>query len=167
MLLSVQASGGGIAAATSRPKPRAVFTLNNLEAEFVPLMAGTVTEAVILSNRSTGASGTGNSDLSRATLLAARIELHHGLGVTLASLSSESNRDLGGLLRQDEGLRNRVEMRLRAAYAKAEAIVRAHIGIAGQLVAGLMLQGELSGDRVREVVAKARTATEPDRLRTT
>jgi ATP-dependent Zn protease len=160
-------ANGIIAAATSRPIPRAVFTLDDLEAELVTLMAGTVAEAVILGSRSTGASGAGNSDLSRATLLAARIELHHGLGVTLASLSSESNRDLGGLLRQDEGLRNRVEMRLRSAYGKAEALIGAHLGIAGQLVAELMQQGELSGDRVREVLAKARTATEPDRLRTT
>jgi ATP-dependent Zn protease len=158
---------GIIAAARSRPRPRAVFTLDDLEAELIALMAGTAAEAVILGSRSTGASGTGNSDLSRATLLAARIELHHGLGVTLTSLASDGDRDLGGLLRQDEGLRNRVEMWLRAAYAKAEAIVRAHIGIAGQLVAELMRQGELSGDRVREVLANSRTVTEPDRLRTT
>jgi ATP-dependent Zn protease len=158
---------GIIAAATSRPIPRVVFTLDDLEAELVTLMAGTVAEAVILGNRSTGASGAGNSDLSRATLLAARIELHHGLGVTLTSLSADGGRDLGRLLRQDEGMRNRVEMRLRAAFGKAEAIVRAHIGIAGQLVAELMQQGELSGGLVREVMAKARTETEPDRRRTT
>lgn len=147
---------GAVAAARSVSPLRAVYTLGDLETELVKLMAGTVAESVLLGSRSTGASGDGNSDLARATLIAARIELHHGLGMMLAAVASENPKDIARLLQQDEELRNRVEMRLRTAYGRAEKLIRDNTEVVEQLAEELMKHGELSGDRVKEVVASAR-----------
>lgn len=147
--------GGMIAAAQSRPPGRAVFTLADLETELVKLIAGTAAEAVLLGSRSTGASGEANSDLARATQIAARIELHHGLGHSLAAITSEKPQEIARLLQRDQGLRDRVENRLRTAYNKAEALIRGNVDIVEELAQDLMERGELSGDEVRQVVERA------------
>jgi vesicle-fusing ATPase len=150
------ADDGAVTAARCLSPQRAVYTLGNLETELVKLLAGTVAESVLLGSRSTGASGDGNSDLARTTLIAARIELHHGLGMMLAAVAGENLKDIVRLLQQDEELRNRVEMRLRTSHGKAEKLIRDNTDIIEQLAEELMKHGELSGDRVREIVASAR-----------
>jgi len=147
--------GGMIAAAQSRPPGRAVFTLADLETELVKLVAGTAAEAVLLGSRSTGASGEANSDLARTTQIAARIELHHGLGHSLAAITSEKPQEIVRLLQRDQGLRDRVENRIRTAYNKAEALIRDNVDIVEELAQELMERGELRGDEVRQIVERA------------
>lgn len=155
--------GGMIAAAHSHPPGRAVFTLADLQTELVKLIAGTAAEAVLLGSRSTGASGEANSDLARATQIAARIELHHGLGYSLAAITSEKPQEIARLLQRDQGLRDRVENRIRTAYNKAEALIRDNVDVVEELAQDLMERGELRGDEVRQVVERAsgREASRP------
>lgn len=146
---------GVLAAARCVPPLRAAPTLDDLETELTKLLAGTAAEAVLLGNRSTGASGADHSDLARATLTAARIELHHSLGTMLAAITSDNQTEIRRLLQRDKDLRARVDIRLKAAYGKAETLIRDNVHIVEQLARELMKHGELSGDRVRELVASS------------
>lgn len=140
------------AATLSRSRPPLVLTSNDLEAELVKMLVGTAAEAVILGSRSTGASGNEDSDLARATLLAARIELHHGLGDTPIILAEDSARQLRKLVERDAALRGRVEARLRGAFERAQELIRDHRDVAEVLAKKLTEKGEMTGAEVREII---------------
>ncbi|SIN99229.1 ATP-dependent Zn proteases [Rhodovulum sp. ES.010] len=116
-------------------------------------LAGRAAEQLVLGTPSSGAGDGPDSDLAQATRLAARIELQWGMG-RMGPAWQPLPRDLENL-RFDPALRARLNRHLRAAEARATALLDAHI-------ADLLRIAEVL-EQEREVVGAALKALLPGR----
>ncbi len=94
----------------------------DIEADLTALLAGRAAEQLVLGSPSGGAGGPADSDLARATTLAAGIEISLGLGKE--TLWRAAPQDALAQLNRDPALRHRVQAHLDRAEAKALRILR-------------------------------------------
>lgn len=134
------ASDGGFTAASladhaeDRPLVEAHLAIN---------LAGRAAEQLIFGRITTGAGGAPESDLAKATRLATALESSWGLGESLIWLGPVDGGE--SRLRNDPGLRARVETHLRNAEARATRILTANRKLLAEMSATLEATGVLSG----------------------
>jgi ATP-dependent Zn protease len=81
---------------------------------------------VILGEHADGGGGSKNSDLYRATILAAEMEVSFGLGATLACTTVSDSEQLAARLDSDQALRRVTEVILRECMNGAQGLLREH-----------------------------------------
>lgn len=114
-----------------------------IEAHLAVILAGRAAERLIIGKVSAGAGGDQSSDLATATRLAAALEASWGLGASLiwqGPVEGVENR-----LRDDAGLRARVEVHLRNAELRAIRILDANRELLEEMAGNLAAEGVLSG----------------------
>ena len=135
---------------TPRPDAR---TRADITRDLITLLAGTAAEQAILGTPSGLGGGGPDSDLARATHLAIAEDLGLGRNGSLAWCGNDV--DPAVLFARHRGLRERIDRRLDAAYARAMSLVRAHMDVVGMVVADLLTDGVLEGDALWEVLGCA------------
>lgn len=149
------ASDGGFTAASladhaeDRPLVEAHLAIN---------LAGRAAEQLIFGRITTGAGGAPESDLAKATRLATALESSWGLGESLIWLGPVDGGE--SRLRNDPGLRARVETHLRNAEARATRILTANRKLLAEMSATLEATGVLSGPAL--VALLDRVVREPE-----
>lgn len=131
-------------------------TREGLMVRVAVLLAGRAAEEVVLGAVSANAGGSENSDLAKATALAASMLTAYGLDdqIGLLWLGEATPRNLDILMRLRPGLEQRVQAILDDAYARAREVVGEHRR-AVEAVAGLLLEREtLTGGEVEAVVGR-------------
>lgn len=118
-------------------------TLSDLNIELATLLAGRVAEEMLVGDPSAGAGGSEESDLARATLLAARIEVSFGLGGGSLVWRDVSAANLA-LILADKSVADRIEQHIQSAHARAAEIVRCKESEIRQLSDALVDQRELA-----------------------
>lgn len=114
-----------------------------VEAHLAINLAGRAAEQLIFGRITTGAGGAPESDLAKATRLATALESSWGLGESLIWLGPVDGGE--SRLRNDPGLRARVESHLRNAEARATRILTANWKLLAEMSATLEATGVLSG----------------------
>lgn len=114
-----------------------------IEAHLAINLAGRAAEHLVFGRITTGAGGAPESDLAKATRLATALEISWGLGESLLWLSPVDGSE--GRLRNDPGLRARVETHLRNAEARATRILTANRKLLAEMSTALEATGVLSG----------------------
>ena len=150
-------TGVGEVRLTPRPDAR---TRADVTRELVAILAGQAAEEVILGCSSGLGGGGPESGLARATRLAIEEDIGRGRGGSLVWCFSDSDPAL--LFARHRGLRDRVDQRLDAAYARAGALIRDHSEVVGMLAADLLTDGVLEGEALREVLCCAPASRRED-----
>jgi ATP-dependent Zn protease len=140
MLKSVEICGSGGVTKASIARDRQDRAA--LEDELVIDLSGRAAEFLVFGRVSSGAGGAPDSDLARATLLAAAIEGSWGLGDTLIWRGPEMG--IVKTLQHDAALRRRVEAHLRRAEARAVRILEQNRYVLENLAGALMDAGILT-----------------------
>ncbi|WP_204115961.1 AAA family ATPase [Shimia biformata] len=122
-------------------------TLSDLNTELATLLAGRVAEEMLVGDPSAGAGGSEDSDLARATLLAARIEVSFGLGGGSLVWRDVSAANLP-LVLADKAVANRIEQHIQSAHAQAAEIVRCKESEIRQLSDALVEERELTSSDI-------------------
>ncbi|GAA6159169.1 hypothetical protein NBRC116589_13430 [Ruegeria sp. HU-ET01832] len=130
--------GGAVTFRESHPNP----TLPQMEAQLATLLAGREAEDLMLSSVSTGAGGGRESDLSKATFLAARLETQHGFGLEPLIWRPVTEENLNALL-QDTNIAKRIMAHLEAAQRQARNILVSQRNTVEFLARRLMSEREL------------------------
>lgn len=128
-----------------------------IEAHIAIGMAGRAAERLLIGRVSAGAGGDPGSDLATATRLAAALEASFGLGSTL--LWQGPVEGIEARLRDDTGLRARVETHLRNAETRASQILTAHRALLEEMADALDAAGVLSGPQLAAFLARVRKET--------
>jgi ATP-dependent Zn protease len=131
-------------------------TKAEINAALVMLMSGRAAERLFLGMPSAGAGGAEDSDLAKATSLAAAFEVSFGLSDGL--IWRGAPKDVDKVLRADPDLRNRVEERLKDAEHQAMAMLDGRKEGLERLAKDLAREGMLDGDRLRGLLASEGTA---------
>ena len=130
-------------------------TNEDLDIVIRELLAGRAAEELVLGMPGGGSGGPPDSDLGRATLLAASAELSWGLGDRLTWRADPQPETLPGLLAAHRDVAARVEERLRTALQSAKATLELHRRELNALAAALVERLALSGAQAEQVVAAA------------
>jgi hypothetical protein len=125
-----------------------------IEAHLAISMAGRAAERLILGQVSAGAGGDPGSDLATATRLAAALEASWGLGSSLIWQGPVES--VEARLRDDIGLRARVETHLRNAETRATRILTANRGLLEEMADALSATGVLFGPALEALIARVR-----------
>jgi len=147
-MLAIQ-GGGGV---TQQTLLRRSQRRNEIADTLANDLGGRAAEIVIFGEPSGGAGGDADSDLARATLTAAAMELSWGLGQDLIWLGDPEG--VLARLRLEPVLRARVEVRLREAQARALRIIEANRALLEEMAAALVRTGLLTGPELEALVAK-------------
>lgn len=149
-MLAIQSDGGVTATSLHRTgEDRAA-----IEAQLAISMAGRAAERLLLGQVSAGAGGDPGSDLATATRLATALEASWGLGSTLIWQGPVEG--IEARLRDDTGLRARVETHLRNAETRASKILTAHRALLEEMASALNAAGVLSGSELAAFIARIR-----------
>ena len=149
-MLAIQSDGGVTATSLHRTgEDRAA-----LEAQVSISMAGRAAERLLLGQVSAGSGGDPGSDLATATRLATALEASFGLGSTLVWQGPIEG--IEARLRDDTGLRARVETHLRNAETRASRILTAHRALLDEMAAALDAAGVLAGPKLAAFLARVR-----------
>ncbi len=138
-ILAIQ-SDGGITEGHGNQQPT---DRKRAEAQLTFLLAGRAAEILILKSPSAGAGGDAESDLARATHLAAACHASWGLGESLTYFGTLET--IGAHLRHDARLRALVAADLERAAARADRILMANHGLLVDLSDALFQAGVVSG----------------------
>lgn len=149
-----------------RPGTQVLRTDADRQAELTILLAGMAAEEVNLGSRSEGSSGGLGSDLYRATVMAARIELQLGFGVSPIHLPSRSDEDLLKRIADTPDLRGRVERRLGGRYAVERAILTERTAAVREIAAELAERSSVTGEWITDVLERHDRSRTVDRGRT-
>jgi hypothetical protein len=148
--------GGGIASAGGSTvfdmTASQIRTRRDLEARVEMLLAGRAAEQVLLGDASTGAGGTGESDIARATEELAAASLSYGLGKRLLWRCDPS--EAVRRLDIDRELRSEVEADLAALAEAALATVRSRREAVQAIADALQERRTLSAAEVAGIVAR-------------
>lgn len=106
-------------------------------------LAGRAAERLILGDVSMGAGGSAESDIARATAIAAALEISWGLGDTMVWLATPEA--AMGHLRLDPLLRARVTNHLHLAEAKATRILQANLSLLKEMAQALVKRKLITG----------------------
>jgi len=151
-MLAIQSDGGVTATSLHRTgEDRAA-----VEAQLAISMAGRAAERLLLGRVSAGSGGDPGSDLATATRLATALEASWGLGSTL--IWQGPIEGIEARLRDDTGLRARVETHLRNAETHASRILSAHRALLDEMAAALDAAGVLAGPELAAFLARVRRA---------
>lgn len=148
LLVDVDAQpGGGVARATYE---HATLSREQLIDEITVLLGGIAAEEVVLGRRYTGSGGHPQSDLARATSIAAGVHGVHGLGrqLTVVGLLSD---DAQLLLRHPD-VRRAVEETLQSCLARARDLITEHRDALDDIAERLVEHGRVSGADIAEIV---------------
>ena len=149
-MLAIQSDGGVTATSLHRTgEDRAA-----IEAQLAISMAGRAAERLLLGQVSAGSGGDPCSDLATATRLATALEASWGLGSTL--IWQGPIEGIEARLRDDTGLRARVETHLRNAETRASKILTAHRALLDEMASALETAGVLSGPELAAFLARVR-----------
>jgi ATP-dependent Zn protease len=149
-MLAIQSDGGVTATSLHRTgddRPA-------VEAQLAISMAGRAAERLLLGRVSAGSGGDPGSDLATATRLATALEASWGLGSTL--IWQGPIEGIEARLRDDTGLRARVETHLRNAETRASRILTAHRALLDEMAAALDAAGVLAGPQLAAFLARVR-----------
>ena len=145
-------SGGG----TSWALEMIGDTSADIDQLLVKLLAGRAAEELAIGCTGAGSGGPVQSDLGRATMIAASAEMSWGMGEHLLWRGDPEPSTLPLLLAQNRDIAARVEQRLRAALESAKATLTLHRPALDELAAALCERETLSGPEAEEVIAAAR-----------
>ncbi|PIP00656.1 AAA family ATPase [Pleomorphomonas carboxyditropha] len=148
LLVDVEAQpGGGLSRADYQPGN---LSREQLIDEITVLLGGIAAEEVVLGRRYTGSGGHPQSDLARATSIAAGLHGTHGLGrqLTLVGLLSD---DAQLMLRHPD-VRRAVEETLQGCLARARNLVTEHRDAIDDIAERLVEHGRVSGSEIAEIV---------------
>jgi cell division protease FtsH len=149
-MLAIQSDGGVTATSLHRTgEDRAA-----IEAQLSISMAGRAAERLLLGQVSAGSGGDPGSDLATATRLATALEASWGLGSTL--IWQGPIEGIEARLRDDTGLRARVETHLRNAETRASRILTTHRALLEDMAAALDAAGVLAGPQLAAFLARVR-----------
>ncbi|MEO3479599.1 AAA family ATPase [Phaeobacter sp. CAU 1743] len=149
-MLAIQSDGGVTATSLHRTgEDRAA-----IEAQLAISMAGRAAERLLLGQVSAGSGGDPGSDLATATRLATALEASWGLGTSL--IWQGPIEGIEARLRDDTGLRARVETHLRNAETRASKILTAHRALLAEMADALDAAGVLSGPELAAFIARVR-----------
>ncbi len=149
-----------------RPGTQALQTDADREAELTILLAGMAAEEAILGSRSEGSSGGPGSDLYRATVMAARVELQLGFGTSPIHLPGRTDEDLLTRIADTPDLRGWVERRLAERYSAARAIIVQHAAAVREIAAELSDRSSVTGEWITDVLERHDRSRTVDRGRT-
>jgi DNA polymerase-3 subunit epsilon len=142
--LSISDKGG---LAQSEPGERRALTRRLLECYLTVLLAGRAAEMLVFGEGTAGAGGSEDSDLARATELAARLETAYGLGCSgLMYLPTDPNSHF--LLAPD--VRESVRKTLDRVHRAAIDLLACNRVLLDALAGGLYEQGYLGAEAIRE-----------------
>ncbi len=142
--LSISDKGG---LAQSEPGERRALTRRHLECYLTVLLAGRAAEMLVFGEGTAGAGGSEDSDLARATELAARLETAYGLGCSgLMYLPTDPNSHF--LLAPD--VRESVRKTLDRVHRAAIDLLACNRVLLDALAGGLYEQGYLGAEAIRE-----------------
>ncbi|MCT4682576.1 MAG: hypothetical protein N4A39_02475 [Roseicyclus sp.] len=150
--IAIHAGGGYV----ETPGLSASPTKAEIEAALVMPTAGRAAERLLLGEVSAGAGGARDSDLSKATSLAAALDISFGLSD--ARIWRAAPKDVDEVLRADPDLRDRVEERLEDAEHRAMALLDERKESLERLARKLAGDGMLDGDRLRDLLSSEGTA---------
>lgn len=122
--------------------------------EIATILGGRAAEEVVLGFVTDGSGGANGSDLHRAADIATVMEATLGMGHGLSYSHVRNSEDLEKLRRSDPVLRKRVEKLLSAELERAKEIVRKRLKDVDNLAKEIMKRELLTGDEVREVLAR-------------
>ena len=147
--------GGG--EAQFEPPVDGAATLPKLEVALAMLLAGRAAEEITFGDISIGSSLGSGSDLAQATALARNIDLHFGLG----KLGPYYVDPADSPLYLAHGLVETVAERLRAAYARARAVLETHTPALQVIASELAESGYLSAMDVDRIMLTFAAPTHP------
>ena len=125
-------------------------------------LGGIAAETVFFGDFSDGAGGKEHADLNVATNLVVAMEAHLGFGATMVSLGEISREHLKTVKLADPFLMKRVDMILKQQFEVARGVVEERRSDIEKLAALLVEKRQLSGDEVREVLAR-KGSSSPER----
>lgn len=115
-------------------------------------LAGRAAERLMLGDVSMGAGGSAESDIARATAVAAALEISWGLGDSMVWLATPEA--AMGQLRLDPLLRARVANHLQLAEAKATRILQANLSLLKEMAQALVKQKLITGAGLDALTAR-------------
>ncbi|MCF8516454.1 MAG: AAA family ATPase [Rhodobacteraceae bacterium] len=115
-------------------------------------LAGRAAEGLVLGDISMGAGGSADSDIARATAVAAALEISWGLGDTMVWLATPDA--AMGQLRLDPLLRARVANHLQLAEAQATRILQANLSLLKEMAQALVKQKLITGAGLDALTAR-------------
>jgi len=138
--------------------PEAVFTREAIGRNLRRLLAGRAAEEVVLGHVSSGAGGSENSDLAKATLLAASAIISWGLapgagGASLVWRGQPGFADIGVILARQPSLAAEIAVLLEDAHERARAAIEAHRPALLRIAGALLRRQVLDADELAELMA--------------
>lgn len=118
------------------------------------LLAGMAAETLLLGSYEIGGSMTEKSDLSRATRLATRLEIVHGMGEGLISEAVQSDVWLDQIRQGNPLIARRVEGILRSVMEQANAVLAWNRAALETLARRLLESRALTGDEVQLLISQ-------------
>jgi hypothetical protein len=153
MQASVRSRGSAAGSVCIESGMSALLTARELEICIRELLAGRAAEEIALGNVSAGSGGGPESDLARATTLAAMMEMAFGLGdAGPVWLGIPSARGVASALTVRPDVGRRVAERIAAVYADAVAFLREHQAPLDAIAAASLEQGILSGEEIQGLI---------------
>uniref|UniRef100_Q07NR1 AAA ATPase, central domain protein n=1 Tax=Rhodopseudomonas palustris (strain BisA53) TaxID=316055 RepID=Q07NR1_RHOP5 len=127
-------------------------------AEIATLMAGLAAEVVLLGEYADGGGGSDDSDLHRATVIAASMIASHGLGGSLVYLTSANSDQLLARVGSDDNLRRRVDALLGECFDQAQTILEKHRRQLEALAETIRVRNELNAHEIVDLIEPAGVA---------
>lgn len=146
MMLAIQSAGGF----TQSTPVMEEHDRRNIEAHLAVNLAGRAAERLMFGGPSAGAGGDPDSDLAKATRLAAAMEASWGLGDTLVWHGSADM--VSRRLDEDAEFRSRIEDFLRQAELRALRILEANKGVLNDIAAALDARAVLNRQEVEPFI---------------
>jgi ATP-dependent Zn protease len=150
--VTLRATGPRAAATHWQPESERALTRAEIDALLQRLLAGRAAEAILLGSVSAGAGGAAESDLARATQLAAAAVGALGLGDSLVWTGLPEPNDVPKLLARQPALARAVAAHLDAANAAARALIVRHRPAVEAIVDQLLARGSLTGAEVTAIL---------------
>ncbi len=137
--------GGGV---LLNPPNAALMTKAEMDVSMVQLLAGRAAEEVLLGEVSSGAGGGEDSDLAKATLLAAASVCAYGLEDNLVWSGMPTPTTVDILLARRPDLVARINIQLQGAYSRAKELITGHLDGMKMVVDRLLEAETLDGQEI-------------------
>lgn len=126
-----------------------IITVEYYDDRIAMLLGGIAAETLVYGTHSNGAGGAPSSDLLLASDTATRIERHYGFGEALSVELGKGDRPLEFLRNRDPELRRLVDVRMKAQFDRATAILLERSRELDLLAEQLFVNGYVTGEEVR------------------
>lgn len=152
--------GGAAGLSTFRSDPASLRTLASCMAEITVLLAGHAAEQIVFGAPSVGSGGQEQSDLHRATLLAAELEASHGLGVDLIYLAPADSETLMNVVRTCTSIQRRVSTSLAKCLRRASDILTVYRHLLDDVTELLYREGMVQASSLSTLLLSERSHAE-------